>query len=381
MTAIYLDHNATTPLDPEVRAVMVEALERDFGNASSLHQIGQQARRLVERARSQVAALIGAEPDEIVFTSGGTEADNLAVLGAIEAAPAERAAVVVSAIEHQAVLAPCTYLQGQGRAVAFAPVDSEGRIDREALGQLLGSHVALVSLMLANNDTGVIQPVADVAAMVRAAGGLLHSDAVQAAGKLPIDVRALGVALLSISSHKLHGPKGAGALYVRRGVRLAARIHGGRQERVLRPGTENVPALVGFGKACALARARLVEDARRMQALRDRFEREVLARVPGTTVNGSGERLSNTSSLSFAGIDGEALTVNLDLLGVAASRGAACSAGDDKPSHVLVAMGQSDAEARRAVRFSFGRTHDEDEVAAAVERVAEAVSRLRGGRA
>jgi cysteine desulfurase len=381
VSILYADHNATTPLDPEVRAAIAEALGGSFGNPSSIHRAGQEARRLVERARAQVAGLVGAEPDEIVFTSGGTESDNLAVLGAVTAAPAGRTGVVTSAIEHHAVLEPCAHWQRQGHAVTFIGVDGAGRLELGALAAAAGPGIALFSVMLANNDTGVIQPVAEVAQAAAACGSLVHSDAVQATGKLPIDVKKLGVSLLSFSSHKLYGPKGAGALYVRRGVAIAPLMHGGRQERTLRPGTENVPAIVGFGKACELARARLVVDGRHVQALRDRFETQIVARVPGTRINGVGAgRLANTSDIAFAGLDGEALTINLDMLGMAVSTGAACSAADQTPSHVLLAMGQSEAEARSSVRFSFGRETTTEEIDRAVALVLRAVTLLRGAR-
>jgi cysteine desulfurase len=381
---LYADYNATTPLDPEVRAAMAEALDGGFGNPSSLHQVGQQARRLIERARGQVAALVGAEPDEIVFTSGGTESDNLAVLGAMGAAPSGRRSLVTTTIEHHAVLDPCVHLRAAGTRVAMVGVDGEGRLKLDALAAAIGPETALVSVMLANNDTGAIQPVAEVARIARATGALVHTDAVQAAGKLQVAVDALGVSMLSLSSHKLHGPKGAGALYVRREVVLRPLMHGGHQERSLRPGTENVPAIVGFGKACELARARLSSDAAQIRKLRDRFEGEILARVQKTRVNGPRgpeARLANTSNISFAGADAEALTINLDLLGMAASRGSACSAGDPAPSHVLLAMGQATSQARSAVRFSFGRETTVEEIDRAVGLVVQAVGLLLGAKA
>jgi cysteine desulfurase len=377
---IYADYNATTPLDPEVRAAMNEALDVSFGNPSSMHSAGQAARRLVDRARAQVAGLIGAAPDEIIFTSGGTEADNLAVLGVAGAATAERRAIVTSAIEHKAVLDPCAYLRTKGHVVTFLPVDRDGYVDLAALEAAVKTDVALVSLMLANNDTGTIQPVAQAVQTATACGALVHTDAVQAAGKLPIDVNKLGVSLLSFSSHKIHGLKGAGALFARRGVRLAALVHGGRQERTLRPGTENVPAIVGFGKACELARARLESDACRVAELRDRFEKQILARVSGTCINGGGARLPNTSNIAFARLDGEAITINLDMLGMAVSTGAACSSADKTPSHVLLAMGQSAAEARSSVRFSFGRDTADEDIARATNLVVQAVKLLREAR-
>jgi cysteine desulfurase len=378
---IYADYNATTPVDPEVRAAMVRALEAGFGNASSLHTVGQEARRLVERARAQAAKLIGAEADEIVFTSGGTEADNLAVFGVARTAEADQRSIVTSTIEHQAVLAPCEHLRDAGRAVTFLPVNSDGRLDLGALGEAARPGVALISVMLANNETGTLQPLAEVVKAGASCGALVHSDAVQAAGKLPIDVKTLGVALLSFSSHKLHGPKGAGALYVRRGLHLAPLLHGGRQERGLRPGTENVAAVVGFGKACELASARLVADSRRVAALRDHFEQRILARVRGTRINGGdGARLPNTSNIEFGGIDGEAITINLDMLGLAASNGAACSAIDHAPSHVLLAMGQDTSRARSAVRFSFGRDNTDEEIDHAVDLVVQATQLLQKAR-
>jgi cysteine desulfurase len=379
VTLIYADYNATTPLDPEVRTAMNEALDVSFGNPSSIHSAGQAARRLVDRARVQVAALLGAAPDEIIFTSGGTEADNLAVLGAAGAAPDERPGIVTCAIEHKAVLDPCAHLQQQGRMVTVLPVDRDGRVELAAVEASANANVGLFSIMLANNDTGTIQPVADIARVVQACGALVHTDAVQAAGKVPIDVKKLGVSLLSFSSHKIHGPKGAGALYVRYGARLAPLVHGGRQERTLRPGTENVPAIVGFGKACELARTRLDADARRVAGLRDHFEKQILARLHGTRINGGSERLPNTSNIAFAGLDGEAITINLDMMGMAVSTGAACSSADKTPSHVLMAMGQTAAEARSSVRFSFGRESADEEIERAVVLVVEAVNLLRQG--
>ncbi len=377
---IYLDHNATTPLDPEVRAELEACLDGIPGNPSSLHAAGQQARRVIDLARTRVARLIGAQPEEIIFTSGGTEANNLAILGAAAAAGPRRR-LVTTAIEHQSVLNPCLHLERSGCSVSRLPVDREGQVDPAAAGAAVREETALVSVMLANNDTGVIQPVAAIAAAVRERGeALVHSDAVQAAGKLPLMVAALGVDLLSFSGHKLHGPQGVGALYVRRGIRLAPLIFGGHQERGLRPGTENVAAIAGFGKACELAAERLEADAARLERLRNHFEAALLEQVPGAEVNGRGApRLPNTSNLGFAGLDNEALAINLDLLGVAVSTGAACSSLDREPSHVLLAMGRSPAEARSSLRFSFGRSTTEAELARAVELVGRAVESLRGG--
>jgi cysteine desulfurase len=356
---------------------MDEALGATFGNPSSIHGAGQAARRLVDEARARAANLVGAAPDEILFTSGGTEADNLAVLGVARAAQGRRRDIVASAVEHQAVLAPCAYLREQGCAVTFAPVDGDGRVLVQALEGAVTGDTALVSLMLANNDTGTLQPVEEAVKIAAARGAVVHSDGVQAAGKLSIDVKKLGVDLLSFSSHKLHGPKGAGALYVRRGTRLLPLCHGGRQERTLRPGTENVPAIVGFGKACELAVARLATDSRRVGALRTQFESRILEQVRGTSINGGALRLPNTSNVAFAGLDGEAITINLDMLGMCVSTGAACSSADQAPSHVLMAMGQSAAQARSTVRFSFGRDNTDEDMDRAVTLVVRAVKLLR----
>jgi cysteine desulfurase len=381
VTACYLDHNATTPLDPEVRAEMESCFGEAFGNPSSLHSFGQQARRVVDRARSRVAHLIRAQPDEIVFTSGGTEADNLAILGAVAAASRQPAHLLTTAVEHQAVLNTCRHLEDLGRPVTYLPVDSRGVVEPARFLEALREGTVLASIMLANNDVGAIQPVAVVSELAKRRGVVLHTDAVQAVGKIPVDVNALGVDLLSFSAHKLHGPRGAGALFVRKGTRLSPVVFGGHQERGLRPGTENVAAIAAFGKACELAATRLAEDTARITALRDSFEAAVQERIPGAVVNGLGApRLSNTSNIGFEGLDGEMLALNLDLLGVAVSTGAACSSGDREPSHVLLAMGRSSAQARSAVRFSFGRGNTTEEMAWAVERVCRAAESMRGAR-
>lgn len=377
---VYLDHNATTPLDPEVRAEMDACLDRAFGNPGSIHAFGQQARRMLDRARLQAARLIGAEPHEIVFTSGGTEADNLALLGAVAARP-ERRHVIASPIEHQAVLNPCHHLEAMGCEVTWVRVGRDGRVVPPSVTAALRDDTALVSIMLANNETGVLQPVPLLARAVHARGALFHTDAVQAVGKLPLSVRELEVDLLSFSGHKIHGPKGVGALYVRAGIPLSPILFGGRQERGLRPGTENVPAIVGFGKACELAAARLAADSLYLARLRDAFEEGVTDRIAGTRVNGRGvPRLSNTSNILFPGLDAGQLTVNLDLLGLAVSTGSACNASDRTPSHVLMAMGWSEAEARSTLRFSFGRTNTLDDVAIAIECVCQATAALGGCR-
>lgn len=372
MKRIYLDHNATTPLHPAVLEEMLPCFEGGFGNPSSPHALGQQARRAVDRARERVAALIGARPEEIVFTSGGTEADNLAVFGA------RGRRVVTSAVEHQAVLAACEFLERRGTSVERVPVDRDGIVDPEALERAITPGTSLVSVMLANNEVGTLQPVERMAPLARAHGALLHTDAVQAAGRVPVDVRALGVDLLSLSSHKLYGPKGAGALFVRRGVEIAPLLHGGHQERRVRAGTENVPAIVGFGKACELAREKLQERAAHARALRDELERLALATIPGARLNGHPRhRLPNTLNLGFEGIDGELLAASLDVQGLACSTTSACHSGRAEPSHVLLAMGRSVGEARGAVRFSFGEANTAEEVRRAHRLLVEAVEGLR----
>ena len=357
---------------------MNDALLATVGNPSSMHQEGQAARRLVDRARQQVATFLNAETSDIVFTGGGTEADNLAILGVARALAPSRGTIVTTAVEHHAVLSPCEHLREAGRTVVVLPVDGDGRIDGKALVQSAGPDVALYSVMLANNDTGVVSPLGEVVATAKSCGAFVHTDAVQAAGRWPLDVKALGVDLLSLSAHKLCGPKGVGALYVRRGVPMVPLAFGGKQEKSLRPGTENLLGIVGLGHACALAVSRQAADRAHLQSLRDGFEARILAGVSGARVNGAGDRLPNTSNLSFAGMDGEAILVNLDLLGVSVSLGSACSSASKDPSHVLLAMGRTEQEARSSVRFSFGRTQSMADVERAVAAVTSAISLLGG---
>ncbi|MDD5305770.1 MAG: cysteine desulfurase family protein [Deltaproteobacteria bacterium] len=381
MTVICLDHNATTPPDPAVRDEMAACLDGALGNPSSIHSLGQEARRVIDKARAQVARLIGAQPEEIVFTSGGTEANNLAIFGSVAATKRPRSHVVTTAIEHRAVLGPCRHIEQAGGSVTFLAVDREGLLDPASAISSLRDETVIASIMLANNDVGTVQPVAALSAKTRERGILLHSDAVQAVGKLPVEVNTLGVDLMSFSGHKLHGPQGVGALYIRTGTMLSPLVFGGRQERGLRPGTENVAAIAGFGKACELAAGRLAEDAAHLNALRFSFEAALLDRVRGATINGRGApRLSNTSNVCFDGLDGEALTINLDMLGLAVSTGAACGTADHEPSHVLTAMGRTIVEARSSVRFSFGRGNTQEDVHRAVDLVARAAEMMRKGR-
>jgi len=371
---IYLDHNATTPLDTRVLEAMLPWLREDYGNPSSLHWFGQRARAAVEEAREQVAALVGAEPHEIVFTAGGSESDNAALRGVASRARPPRRELVVSAIEHHAVLHTARALAEEGVPVAIARVTEEGAVDLDDLAAKTGEATALVAVMLANNETGVVQPVAEIARLARERGALVHCDAVQAAGKLAIDVRDLDVDLLALSAHKLYGPKGTGCLYVRRGTPMAALVRGGGQERNRRAGTENVAGIVGFGCAAALARAALVEEAERTRVLRDRLEAKLVA-CPGARRNGGEPRLPNTLNVSFEGTEAEGLLMALDLEGVAVSTGAACAAGAVEPSHVLRAMGLAPARVQSSLRLSLGRSTTEAEVDRAADTIAAVLRR------
>jgi cysteine desulfurase len=373
---IYLDHNATTPLDPRVLDAMTAVLRDDFGNPSSLHWFGQRARGALDVARGQVAALVGAQPNEIVFTGSGTEADNLALRGVAGLAKEPRRKVLYSGIEHHAIVNTAKALAEEGVPAEAIRVGADGLLHLEDLDGRLDDKTALVCVMFANNETGVIQPVAEIARRAHAKGALVHCDAVQAAGKIPIDVRALDVDMLTVSAHKFYGPKGAGALYVRRGTRLRALLRGGSQEKNRRAGTENVAAIVGMGEAAALASARLAEEASRESALRDALEARLLA-IPGTQVNGQGPRVPNTTNVSFEGIEAESLLMALDLAGVAVSTGAACAAGAIEPSHVLRAMGLPMARIEGSLRFSLGRATTEEDVHLAADKVAETVARQR----
>jgi cysteine desulfurase len=373
---IYLDHNATTPVDPRVLEAMLPALREGFGNASSLHWFGQQARAALDGARAEIARLIGANPAEIVFTSSGTEADNLALRGAAGIARPPRRGIVYAAIEHHAVMNTAKSLAEEGWPVASVRARADGVIDLEDLAAKVDETTALVAVMLANNETGVIQPVAEVVRLARARGALVHCDAVQAAGKIEVDVRALDVDLLALSGHKIYAPKGVGVLYVKRGTRLRPFVRGGSQERNRRAGTENIPGIVGMGRAAALAREELGAESVRLAALRDRLEDRLLA-IPGTRRNGDGPRVPNTTNVSVAGIEAESLLMALDLAGVAVSTGAACAAGAVEPSHVLRGMGIPTERVQGSVRFSLGRATKEQDVDRAADLVMAAVAKQR----
>lgn len=387
MSRIYLDHNATTPAEPAVLDAMLPYFSADFGNAASIHTPGQRARAAVETAREQVAALLGARPQEIVFTSGGTESDNHAIFGIVRNAAGANKHIITTQIEHEAVLNTCQALEKDGGTVAggrnaievtYLPVNSNGLVDPESVRDAIRPQTALITIMHANNELGTVQPLEQIGKIAAQNDIFFHTDAVQSAGKIPLDVNSLGVDLLAISGHKFYAPKGVGALYIRGGTRLRQLLYGGHHQRGFRPGTENVPAIVGLGKAADLARAALADDAARVSALRDELERELLARIPQSRANAGGApRTPNTTNLTFPGIEGEALIIALDLKGLACSTGAACSSGAVEPSHVLTAIGLSPDEARASIRFSLGRHTTPGEIAAALEIVPAAVAQLR----
>jgi cysteine desulfurase len=376
---IYFDHNATTPVDPAVAETVMRVMTEEFGNASSVHHFGQRAKAVLDEARTWVATLIGGEPSEVVFTSGGTESDNFALRGAAEAMePTGRKHLIASSIEHEAVLVTLRALARRGWKVTLLPVDTSGILKPESLEQALTPDTAIVSLMHANNEIGTIQPVAAFATIAHAHGALMHTDAVQSIGKIPVDVRALGVDLLSLSAHKFNGPKGVGALWIKRGARIAAILTGGKHERTRRAGTENVPGIAGLGVAAKLAAQKLTTEAPRLAALRDRLEAEILARVPGTAVNGARERrVPNTTNISFEAVEAESLLIALDLEGVAVSTGSACSSGTLEPSHVLRAMGLPSPRTQNSIRLSLGTGNTDADVDFVASRLPVMVDKLR----
>jgi cysteine desulfurase len=381
---VYLDNSATTAVAPEVIEAILPYFSGTFGNAQSVHGFGQEARSALEQARRQVAALIQASPAEVVFVSGGTEADNLAIRGIAEAHRASGRHIITSRIEHPAVLAMCEALERRGYQVTYLPVDGKGIVSLQQLRQAITDETILISIMHANNETGTIQPLEEIAQVVgerRALGHRhlhLHSDAVQSVGKIEVDVKRLGVDLLSLSGHKLHAPKGVGALFMKKGTRLEKLFFGGHHERDRRPGTENVPGIVGLGKACELARLDFAERSRRMRQLRDTFEQQVLQKINNVSINGDVERrIPNISNLSFAGLDGESLLIALDLQGIAVSTGSACASGSLEPSHVLTALGLSRERVRGSLRVSLSAYTTDEEIACAVAALQEITGRLR----
>lgn len=378
MRRIYLDNNATTPVDPAVFEAMRPYFCDEFGNASSIHSYGQRTRGAVEGARASVAALFGARPGDVVFTSGGTEGDNAAIFGVVNAAEAPKKHVITTEIEHNAVLNVCEELERRGVAVTYIPVSRAGVVDPADIRRAIRPDTLLISVMHANNEIGTVQPLAEIGRIAAEADVYFHTDAVQAAGKLPIDVDALGVDLLCISGHKLNAPKGVGALYIRPGTRIHPHMFGGRHERGRRPGTENVAGIVGLGKAAELARIHASDDAPGIAALRDRLQAELLAHVPEARANGAGApRTPNTANITFSHIEGEALVIALDLKGVACSTGAACSSGAIEPSHVLTAIGMTAEEARATIRFSLGHGTTADDIDYALSVIPGAIEHLR----
>jgi cysteine desulfurase len=376
---VYFDHNATTPVDPSVVEVMVRVLRQEFGNASSIHHFGQQAKGLLDDARTAVADLLKAEVSEVVFTSGGTESDNFAIRGVAEALEVTgRRHLIASAIEHEALLNTFKALARRGWTTTLLPVDRSGIVAPEALEAAITDQTALVSVMHANNEIGTVQPVADLARIAHARGALFHTDAVQSVAKIPVDVRALGADLLSLSAHKFNGPKGAGALWIKRGTRVTAILTGGKHERNRRAGTENVPAIAGLGAAATLASRKLTAETARLSALRNRLENEILARIPQTDVNGArDQRVPNTTNISFDGVEAESLLIALDLEGVAVSTGSACSSGTLEPSHVLRAMGLPAHRTQNSIRLSLGAGNTDEEVDYLVAKLPKIVEKLR----
>jgi cysteine desulfurase len=375
MRRVYLDNNATTPVLPEVQEAMRPYFGERFGNASSIHHHGQETRAAVENARESVAALLGCRASEVVFTSGGTESDNLAIAGLV--APGDH--IVTSSVEHHAVLFACKHLEEAGCAVTYLPVDARCLVDPDDVRRALRPNTKLISIMMANNETGVLQPVEEIGRIAAEADVFFHTDAVQAAGKVPIDLKGIGCDVLSISGHKIHAPQGVGALYVRKGTHIQPLFFGGRHERSRRAGTENVPGIVALGKAAELAMEGLQRgDNNKMAVIRDRLQKGIVAQVEGLGVNGEGAaRVPNTTNIYFDHIEGEAMVIALDLKGLAISTGAACSSGAIEPSHVLMAMGLRPDRARASIRFSLGRQNTAEDVDFALTLVPEIVARLR----
>ena len=378
MRRVYLDHSATTPVRAEVLSAMLPYFADHAGNASSLHMAGQRAKKALEEARNAVARALGADPKEIYFTSGGTESDNQAVIGVARAQSLRGRHLITSTIEHHAVLNTCRWLESQGFQVSYVPVDQHGLLDLDALKDNIRGDTVLISCMLANNEVGTIEPLAEIARLAHARGLLVHTDAVQAVGKMPVRVDDLGVDLLSLAAHKFCGPKGIGALYVRRGTPIEPLLYGGHQEWALRPGTQNIPGIVGMATALRLATDELSTEPPRLGALRDQLQQGILSRIPDVQVNGhSTSRLPSILNVSFGGVEGESLLMALDIKGIAVSTGSACTAGATDPSHVLRAMGLERARADGSLRFSLGHTTTEEDMDYTLQTLVEVVGRLR----
>lgn len=378
MDRIYLDHNATTRPDPRVCAAIAAELEQDWGNPSSMHWFGQRAAKLLEESREHVAAMLGADAAEVTFTSGGTEGNNLAIIGAVYSHMGRGRRIVTSPIEHPSVQAACRRMKAEGFEVFEAEVDNGGRVIVDSVAELAKDGTVLITIMAANNETGVIQPIPEIGKIARERGILFHTDAVQWAGKLPLNLHAWPVDLATISGHKFYGPKGIGAMYMRKGLRVISRNLGGGQERGLRSGTENMPGIAGMGEAAKIATAEISSWVERMSRLRDRFEDLIIEGVPEAKINGDrANRVPNTSNISFAGAEGEAILISLDLKGVAISTGSACSTGSGEPSHVLSSMGLTIRQCETAIRFSLGKDNTEAEIERAAALVTEVVGKIR----
>lgn len=379
MRRIYLDHSATTPVDPQVAELMLKYLTEYYGNPSSVHLFGREVKKAVDEARNQVASLIGSDPSEIIFTGGGTESDNLAIQGAAKARGSKGKHLITSAIEHHAVLDTFKYLAKNGYELTIIPVNEEGLVSVEDVRKAIRPDTILISIMHANNEVGSIQPVEEIGKIAREKGILFHVDAVQSLGKIPVNVQEINADLLTISSHKIYGPKGVGALYIRKGVRISPLVFGGGQERKIRSGTENVPGIIGFGKACELAGQRLEEEASQLVKLRDKLIEGILERIKDVKLNGPrGEkRLPNNVNVSINYVEGESLLLSLDMIGIAASSGSACTSGSLDPSHVLLAMGLSHEVAHGSLRFSLGRQNTEEDIEYVLEELPKIVDRLR----
>ncbi len=379
MQKVYLDHSATTPVDPEVAQLMFTYYTEKYGNPSSIHSFGREAKQALEEARRQVAHIIGARPEEVIFTSGGTEADNMAIFGVVESKKNKGKHIITSSVEHHAVLETCEHLEKNGYDVTYLPVDEEGLVSVADVEKAIRPDTILITVMHANNEVGAIQPIAKIGEIAKAHEILFHVDAVQSLGKIPVNVQDLNVDLLTISGHKIYGPKGIGALYVRKGVRINPRTFGGGQEKKRRSGTENTPGAIGFGKACELAEARMEEEEGRLANLRDKLMNGLVERIDHVKVNGPVDenRLPNNVNISILYVEGESLLLSLDMVGIAASSGSACTSGSLDPSHVLLAMGLTHEVAHGSLRFSLGRQNTEAEIDYVLEQLPKIVERLR----
>jgi len=378
MKRIYLDHAATTPTDPRVLETMLPYFSGAFGNPSSIHSLGQETRAAVEEARHKIASLIGAQSEEIIFTSGGTEADNFAIKGAASANKQKGNHVITTSIEHHAVLESCKFLEGQGFGVTCLSVDRNGLVDLDEIRKAIMAGTILISVMHANNEVGTVQPITDIGKIARERGIYFHTDAVQTVGHIPVNVNELGIDLLAMSAHKLYGPKGVGALYIRKGTRIDSFMHGGGQERGLRASTENVPAIVGFGKAAEIAQREIDRESKRLTSLRDKLIQGLFERIPEIHLNGHPtQRLPNNVNVIIGFVEGESMAIGLDMEGIAASTGSACTSHDLEPSHVLLALGLPGVLARGSLRFSLGRETTEEEIGRVLEVLPRIVARLR----